>query len=85
MLGLKSAPKEKVHGATALTPTEWRELLASKRGTYFVKGGRPRENPEHVSRPVSRWDAQYIFDAVIDQCDFAAEPGWSVRIVARDR
>jgi hypothetical protein len=77
----KSAPREKVPGRTALTPTEWRNLLANKPGMYSVVGGRP-ETSEHVTRPLSRCDAQYVFESVVDECDFRAKPGYRVRIVA---
>ena len=81
---LEKRTEEKQHGVTALTPTEWRDYIASKSGTYLVIGGRP-DSPEHVTYPLSRWDAQRIFDAVVDECEFAAQPGYRVRIVARDR
>lgn len=76
----KSAP-EKVHGATALTPSEWEQLLAGKIGEYLIIGGRP-ESPDYVSAPWERPDAQRIFDEVVEACDFQAKAGYRVRIVA---
>jgi len=79
VLGLKdkSAPEKKVHGKTALTPAEWRALLA-KTGEFRVIGGRPGD--VHVSAAFDREASQRIFDAVIEKCAFA--PGYSMRIVA---
>lgn len=80
MLGLKdkSAP-EKVHGKTALTPSEWNALLAGKSGDYLIIGNRA-DGQAYVSSPWDREAAQRIFDGAVECCAFT--PGYSMKIVA---
>jgi hypothetical protein len=79
MLGLKSAPKEKVHGATALTAGQWKALLAKKTGDFLIVGSRA-DGEEYVSSPWDREAAQRIFDGAVECCAFT--PGYRMKIVA---
>lgn len=76
MLEIQSAPK-KVHGATALTPSQWREHLAKLAGEYVVVGWKPGD--ECKSMAYSRPTAQWIFDELLADCDFATD-GYRLRI-----
>lgn len=81
MLGLtkvKDAP-EKIPAATALTPAQWREHLKTQNGEYVVVGGKPGDTSS--SAPYSRETAQWIFDELVADCDFATD-GYRLKIVA---
>lgn len=77
-LETKSAPK-KAPGTTALTPSEWREHLANLPGEFVVVGGKPGD--QISSMAYSRPTAQWIFDELVADCDFATD-GYSLKIVA---